>query len=227
MIKEIVLSAILAFTAVGCSQTNEYMNHDVPEVVSSWAQDNVWMIQSRGGTGSGFSIDEDTVITACHVVENSKEIILINNQDTRLIEMEVQSCNKDLDVAVLKWKGGDALNSTFTGFHPVPAPGKGVWGSGFPLGAELLTTQGHMGLYDTSKHNYKSKFYYITAPTVPGDSGSPAIAIFDGVPLVIGVRAAIRVMPLGFTGMAMINHMALIAPTKSILKEIHKDVEGF
>lgn len=221
-----ILAGILALGIGGCSSTSDFKSHDVPPQIIEFAHDNVWKIETERGSGSGFAISEDTVITACHVVKNADEVILYNMRDTRLVMVDVKSCDQETDIAVLKWQSGDKLNSDFTGFHPVPKMGKAVWGAGFGLGSDLLVTQGHMGQADTMHDGLKGR-WYITAPTVMGDSGSPAIALFNGIPKVIGVRVAGRNARVGWTGQMLVTHMILITPTKDILAEIHKDVEDY
>jgi len=222
LLKGVVLAIGLLIGVAGC-QISAPQTDDIPMQVVQWSLDNVWKVRSGGGSGSGFSIDEDYFVTACHVVVDNqvygeKPLFLINERDTRVVQMEVIVCNRNTDVAVLKRVGGDEMESTFGGFHPQPEIGKAMWGAGHPMGGPLMITQGHAQMTDPT--NFKSWAYFASFNTVPGDSGSPAVALYDGRPLVVGIRLAVSTVPLGWAGVDLAMHMTLVAPYRNIIDEI-------
>jgi hypothetical protein len=232
----VIAGIILAIGLSGCGTTDSLKQYDIPPQIVKWSQDNVWQIITEYGSGSGFSISEDTVITACHVVsrynheEASVPLHILQDRygkHPRMAFMVVKSCNKETDIAVLTWIHGDPLNSTFQGFHPRPAMGKGVWGTGHALGGDLEITQGHAMREERQFPEAPPNTFYTTTLTLPGDSGSALVALYDGVPLVIGVRYAVRQFRLGFANVGLAMHLTLVSPTRNILAELHKDVEGY
>jgi S1-C subfamily serine protease len=219
MFKSLLLTLALTIGIVGCAQ-KPYTNYDIPEPVLAWSMDNVWKVYVGNGSGSGFSVDERLFVTACHVVRNSNgEIFLTNMRDTRMVFMKKLSCNEKTDVAVLERIGGDNLISTFEGFHPKPKVGKALWGAGHGLGQSIEIMPGHAQQYIQNGYD-KEGAYFASMLTVPGDSGSPVIALYNGTPLVVGIRLAVGVIRLSWTQITLAQHITYVAPYKNIQAEL-------
>jgi serine protease Do len=200
--------------------------NDIPEQVVQWSKDNVWKVHAGGGAGSGFALDKDTVITACHVVEGRDgvlDVFLTNDMDTRVIWMTVHSCDTDLDVAILKRHFGDKLYPAQTTLHQGLPQGRAVYGAGFPMGMQLLITQGHMQQIVQDAANTRK---FITAPTVPGDSGSPVLAVVNGEVVVVGIRVSIRVMQWAWRNVQLVPYLTSISPTSNIIKVLRDFEQG-
>jgi len=229
--KTLTAALLLAFTVSACTTvTINRGPDDIPLEIIDFSLDNVWRVHAGQGFGSGFSIDEDYVLTACHVVHGlhqaGKPAFLTNDRDTRVVEMEVISCNKKVDVAILKKTHGDDLLSTFQGFHPQPEMGKKMYGAGHGIGGPLEIQEGYV-MRDVPKEarvGADSHVYFTSALTVPGDSGSAAIALYDGVPLVIGIRVAVSVVRLSWTQIDLAQHFTYTVPLEDIYPELEKHI---
>jgi S1-C subfamily serine protease len=215
-----IASILLMVTLItSCAMTPDEEG-DIPSEIVQWSVDNVWRIHSRGGSGSGFAYDNETMVTACHVARGADEIFVTNGSDTRLIYMRVQSCDEDRDVAILKTLfPEDSLDASGVLIYSVPF-GKGVYGPGFSLGMNLLITSGNMGL--RAEGSGIKNAAIISAPTIMGDSGSPALALVNGEVIVVGLRVAIRAVPLGFGGSTFVTHLTIITPAANIRHELRK-----
>ena len=111
---------------------------DIPDQITSWSQANVWNVGVHGGSGTGFFVDQETMLTACHVVDGhfgsgryaDEFVYAVQQSDTRMIELDVVSCNKESDIAVLKvvhFEGEDTFEVEPTIISSImPKQGKAV-----------------------------------------------------------------------------------------------------
>ena len=222
-------AAALLFLA-GCVTSPK--SYDLPPEVVQWSQDNVYLVNADKGTGSGFWYDNETFLTACHVVsyswmsytwdETNKKMIkkdhfevdveaIIHSYDNKdNYHMAVISCDKEKDIAILKpWSKWS--NKKKTKIAPIPKQGKAVWGPGYPLAMRLTITEGHWQSKDAGPYDY-----LVTSPTIFGDSGSPVVSFVDGEIQIVGMRQAIR----GERGMGMYTHLALVAAGPTLLEHL-------
>ena len=219
---KVLAAAILALTLMfsGCASI-PHVEHDIPPKIMSWAHQNIWQVGTSAGSGSGFFLDDDTFITACHVVREGtfntegNLIVLIRNQrDTRVIQMTLQECWGDEDVAVLtptEHKHSDKVTTSPTPLAlEVPRQGKVVYGVGYPLGMPLTATLGH--IQNKLELGPKKISWLVTTNTIMGDSGSPVLALIDGKVQVVGLRSAIRVIPQGMGLRAFLPHLTIMVP---------------
>ena len=199
---------VLLATVVGCATSSTFVVPTVPDPVVQWAEENVYkVLPDMGGSGSGFWVDEETFMTACHVVSymyyqweqgkegspwRKKEVFVIDEMATvkshdelENYAMMVISCDRETDLAILKPIAKKNLGAGGV-VNGVPERGTAVWGPGYPLGMGLTITTGHWQSHD-QKYDY-----LITTPTIFGDSGSPAVILEDGVVKIVGMRVAIK-----------------------------------
>ena len=218
--------------------------NDIPTAVTEWAQHNVMSVFThQRGFGSGFWVDNETFVTACHVVGSEEyvktgdasddwevqwvvqnEVLIANWDVSTSLDMAVVTCNRETDIAVLKrqWYPSD---SHFTALptvlaHPNPEQGSTVYGAGFGLMEQLYISVGHwqnQPIY--SKHDRE---YMITAPTVPGDSGSPALDYTHGVVRVVGIRQSGRTFSDGYSPPVFIPHLIKVSDAMTIHSEIEQ-----
>lgn len=140
-----------------------------------------------GGTGSGFVIGPDLVVTAAHVVDDAATISVQSpNGRTSLAKPVLVS--KETDTAVVRLE--DSLDvEQFTRLaSSVPGRGSGLAVMGYPLGAaELSIVQGIVsrlpGPVDYPGQHVDRAFT-TDAATNPGNSGGP---VFDNRGEVIGL----------------------------------------
>jgi S1-C subfamily serine protease len=128
-------------------------------------------------TGSGFAVDERTVVTNRHVVEGAWRLAL-NSWDGRDVAVQSIAVSKDHDLAVLRtsetmpaWaKLGDAES------------GDAVWVVGYPLGGKLTVTRGSI-VTEVEGDELSAegpvevgKVWQVSAKVRSGDSGGPLIS---------------------------------------------------
>jgi S1-C subfamily serine protease len=133
-------------------------------------------------TGSGFAVDEHTLITNKHVVAESEELE-VSTYDGHDITVGATSTADLADLAVVRTT--DPLSSFPELAKADPEPGDPVTVVGYPAGGELTVTQGEVMSTTRDPLNANLGEVLLTdAPVEPGSSGSAAL---DAKGRVIGV----------------------------------------
>ncbi|PUB31561.1 trypsin-like peptidase [Promicromonospora sp. AC04] len=133
-------------------------------------------------TGSGFAIDEHTLITNKHVVSDSKDLE-VSTYDGHDITVGTTATAGLADLAVVRTT--DPLPSFPELAKADPEPGDPVTVVGYPAGGELTVTQGEVISTTRDPLNANLGEVLLTdAPVEPGSSGSAAL---DAKGRVIGV----------------------------------------
>jgi S1-C subfamily serine protease len=124
-------------------------------------------------TGSGFAVDEHTLITNRHVVADS-DVLEISTYDGRDLEASAASTARLADLAVVRTK--DPLPSFPQLAEHDPVPGDTVLVVGYPEGGELAVTEGTVMGFATDPLNENLGEVLVTdVPVEPGSSGSAAL----------------------------------------------------
>lgn len=133
-------------------------------------------------TGTGFAIDEHTLVTNRHVVADSAELQL-STYDGRDVAVSAASTAALADLAIVRTV--DALPASPELAADDPAEGDPVTIVGYPLGGQLTLTSGTVVGSTTDPLNENLGDVLVTdAPVEPGNSGSAAL---DADGRVIGV----------------------------------------
>lgn len=164
--------------------------NDIPKPIVDYAETNVWQVmdEDRGGSGSGFWLNETTFMTACHVVNGSELVYVTDVNLQYIVYLDVTACDEELDLALLKYTYPEPIefNIKQTVIGDYPNRGKAVYSPGYPLGGTMLITYGH---WQGGMHPLDPSFdSFVTLPTTFGDSGSPVLALIDGVVNIVGIR---------------------------------------
>jgi len=237
-----ILLLATMFTGCAALQQNDSYN-DIPPQVVTWAETNAMHVGTPNGSGSGFWVDNETFVTACHVVgqeylswrinpktlegesyvefEVQPEAQVSNSDLSVSLNLAVKSCDRDTDIAVLKrqWLVSDSKFTALPSFyaHPNPELGEAVYGAGYGLSERLHITIGHWQNETRYSRGDRSRpTYIITAPTIFGDSGSAALRLKDGRVEIVGIRQAVRNTPAG-----VIPHLVFVSDAM----DIHTQVE--
>ncbi|WP_029252669.1 S1 family peptidase [Paraoerskovia marina] len=124
-------------------------------------------------TGSGFALDEHTLLTNKHVVADSSEIQL-STYDGRDVAVEGASSARIADLAVIRTT--EALPSYPKLALSDPAPGDTVTVVGYPEGGRLTITQGEVvGTTKDPLNSTLGEVLVTDAEVEPGSSGSAAL----------------------------------------------------
>lgn len=133
-------------------------------------------------TGSGFALDEHTLVTNRHVVADSAELQL-STYDGRDVAAEAASTAALADLAVVRTV--EPLPAAPQLADADPQVGDPVTVIGYPLGRRLTVTDGRVvGAVTDPLHANLGEVLVTDAPVEPGSSGSAAL---DAQGRVIGV----------------------------------------
>ena len=236
---------LLAATFSGCASINKHddTHHNIPVQVVSWSQTNAMHVAVNNGSGSGFWADNDTFITACHVVgteymyygdpdgdgesqsygvfEVEPEAQVSNSDLSVTLNLAVESCDQQTDIAVLKrqWLESDSEFTALPTYlaHPNPEFGEVVYGAGYGLSERLHITVGHWQSTPRYEEDRPRSRFIVTMPTIFGDSGSPALRLHNGRVEVVGIRQAIR-----NSGQGGVTHLTIVSDAMDIHIQIEK-----
>jgi S1-C subfamily serine protease len=215
MLKKVGI-VLIALFMMGCATLSHkiYQSYDLPANVVSWAKTNAYKVITRQGSGSGFWINEHHLVTNCHVVDGYDNVVVQNWNQSKVIPMEVATCDYDRDLALLTYFDNDVVtpgSAPTTIYEGVIPMGTAVWGLGYPLGGPLHITQGHK----TAVSDWNQQWDQISTPTIMGDSGSAGVTIIDGEVVVVGVRARVASVPQQWFH-SFLPHIALMINTNTI-----------
>ena len=169
------------------------------------------LLLSQTSTGTGFFITADGMIVTCaHVIENAKKItVKVGDKD---YTAQVLSKNTDNDLAIIKINYRTPYHFNIAEFKNVELGDK-VYVLGFPLsellGSDIRLTDGIISA--KSGINTDQRYFQISAPVQPGNSGGP---IFNESFSVIGVAAV------------KLNDISTLIASGSIPQNINFGVKG-
>ncbi len=135
-------------------------------------------------SGTGFFVDSDGyLVTACHVVEDAKSIVVITNNGR--FDAEVVAKDNNSDFAILKAQGTKFSSLNIATSSEVKTGDK-VFTVGFPnidvQGTEAKYTEGSISSLSGINNNFR--YFQISVPVQSGNSGGP---LMDSNGNVIGV----------------------------------------
>lgn len=148
----------------------------VPDYTQPWNPGSM-----SGGTGTGFLIQGDRIMTNAHVVSNARLVTVERQNDPRKYEARVKYVAHDCDLAMLEVLDPSFLN----GMRPlalgeVPKLDSTVSVFGYPLGGDRLSiTRGVVSRIDFQRYSHSSVDLHlaiqIDAAINPGNSGGPVL----------------------------------------------------
>ncbi len=194
----------------------------IPRSIVSWSETNVWQVVSARSAGSGFWLNNRTMLTNCHVVKGETTVTVENNDRSLVLPMTVRACDSDEDIALLIYTPDEPLP-----FQPQPThisqdnpeDGQILYGPGYPVGGSMVITSGH---YFGKDDRFGGR-YIVSTTVFFGDSGSPAIYIDNfGRVTVAAIRSGMRGIRSGF-GAFYITHLGTVKDTKAIQKFIREN----
>lgn len=169
------------------------------------------------GVGSGFLIDESTIVTNRHVVEGADELE-VETSEGQTLTVDVASQGLLADLAVVRLSEGMATEMSADGttaeLAPAnPEPGDRLRAVGYPGGGELTVTEGEVEDFKADPRlGNLSKVIRSEVEIHPGNSGGPAV---DDQNRVIGVVYAVEIS----------TEKSLIVPVET-LRRLLDNAEG-
>ncbi|MEI6351865.1 MAG: trypsin-like peptidase domain-containing protein [Verrucomicrobiota bacterium] len=157
---------------VRITTTSQEPNYRIP-----WTPGNI-----SGGTGAGFVIDGQRIMTNAHVVSNARFLSVERENDPKHYLAKVQHIAHDCDLAVLTvsepnfFKGTVALPFT----NEIPQIESSVSVYGYPIGGDRLSvTTGVVSRVDFQQYSHSLVDSHLAIQTNaainPGNSGGPVL----------------------------------------------------
>ena len=125
------------------------------------------------GTGSGFYISNNLIVSNFHVVEDCVEVRNSNNEILSIISTDVKN-----DMALLK---GPIREKFLPVSSRNPTLGEKIYVGGFPLNSDLESFMITSGNVSSLNPGQDTTLFSVTAPIQPGNSGGPILDRFGRV----------------------------------------------
>ncbi|MEQ1859495.1 MAG: trypsin-like peptidase domain-containing protein [Chthoniobacteraceae bacterium] len=176
--------ALIILLGTSRAQPNE-IRKSVARITNTAQEPNYripWLPGAQGGgSGTGWVVSKDRLMTNAHVVSNAKFLTVEKEGDPRKYIARVEHIAHDCDLALLRVE--DA--AFFKGTKPLPVGGipeleSTVTVFGYPIGGERLSvTQGIVSRVDFRAYTHSTVDSHLTiqidAAINPGNSGGPVI----------------------------------------------------
>lgn len=137
--------------------------------------------KTRTGSGTGFVIDGNRILTNAHISSNSRFIAVEKEGDARQYEARVKFIAHDCDLAILEVIDTSFfIGMTQLSFGAIPPLDSTVVVLGYPIGGNRLSvTRGVVSRIDFQTYSHSSADSHlaiqIDAAINPGNSGGPVI----------------------------------------------------
>lgn len=170
-----------------------------------------------GGTGTGFIIGPNQILTNAHVVSDNRRLLVTRRGSSQKHVARVLHVAHDCDLALIElqdFKPFEGLPHLEIG--GMPKLESRVSAIGYPVGGERLSvTQGVVSRIDFSSYSHSRADSHlviqIDAAINPGNSGGPVVQ--DG-----------KVVGVAFQGNTQADNVGYIIPTP-VVKRFRKDIE--
>ncbi len=170
-----------------------------------------------GGTGTGFIIGRNKILTNAHVVSNARRLLITVHGSSVKYPAKVDFIAHDCDLALLSvenFKDFEAFPAFE--FGDVPALESQVRVIGYPIGGERISvTRGVVSRIDFQPYSHSRADSHlavqIDAAINPGNSGGPVVQ--DG-----------KVVGVAFQGLRQADNTGYMIPTP-VIRHFLKDIE--
>lgn len=175
--------------------------------------------QTGGGSGTGWVVGKDRILTNAHVVSNARFLTLEKENDPRKYIAQVEHIGHDCDLAILKVKDPSFFNNTkVLELGGIPEIETEVSVYGYPIGGDRLSvTRGVVSRVDFRTYSHSIIDSHLTiqidAAINPGNSGGPVLQAGK----VVGVAFQ------GFSG-DVAQNVGYMIPTP-VIRHFLKDIE--
>ena len=184
----------------------------VPDYSTPWSAGNF----SRG-TGTGFIIGHNRILTNAHVVSNAQFILITVHGSPRQYPAKVEFIAHDCDLALLSVEDfSDFEDFSVFEFGGIPQLESEVSAIGYPIGGERISvTRGVVSRIDFQPYSHtrvdSHLVIQIDAAINPGNSGGPVLQ--DG-----------KVVGVAFQGLRQADNTGYIIPTP-VVQRFLTDIE--
>jgi S1-C subfamily serine protease len=161
------------------------------------------------GHGSGVHIGNQYVVTSAHVVADVTGAVSVKADDGSLINATVLWAKTKYDVALLRLERKGNIAAASLACRD-PNEGETLSSRGSPGSIEFVTTYGRVAGAPRKHAGIESVFVY-DGTIGPGMSGG---GVFDATGKLVGINAAIMVVPMGFGGSLL--PISYVVPSSAI-----------
>ncbi len=219
----VVVAAVLVVLGAGCVAPPDDPPVDASILDEPAAVDpRTYTVRIRSqtceglGVGSGFLIDDSTIVTNRHVVEGA-DVLEVETSEGRMLTVDVAAQGLLADLAVVRLSDAmDVASSVRTTAELAPRnpeEGDALRAFGYPGGGALTVTEGTVEDFEADPRlGNLSKVIRSDVAIEPGSSGGPAVNDDDQV---VGVVYAIEVE----------TEKSLIVPVET-LQRLLDDTDG-
>lgn len=220
--KRLILFIILAAAARPgpCGAQND-IEASVVRIINQYNKFNwysPWASGSTGrGTGSGFVISKNRIMTNAHVVSDAALLLVYFHNDPRPYPARVAAIGHDCDLAILELEDAARIAAVpALEFDGLPALRSRVMTYGYPAGGKLISsTLGVVSRIEPQTYVHSGTTQFLTVQTDaainPGNSGGPVIQ--DG-----------KVVGVAFQGNQNLENMGFFIPPP-IIEHFLDDLE--
>jgi len=217
----LVYLAVSLFTGLTFAQNSQTYEKSVIMIMSVSQEYDFATPWKKGpmgrGSGSGFIIDGNRILTNAHNVSNQRYIEVKKQNQAQRYPAQVQFIGHDCDLAIVTvadpafFEGTEPLS-----FGPLPQINSTVQTCGFPMGGRQISiTEGVVSRLETSVYSHSQASQHLVVQTDaainPGNSGGPVFQ--DG-----------KVVGVAFQGLASGDNIGYMIPT-TVIAHFLKDVE--
>src|SRR6218665_3680563 len=180
-IKRTVFLLLLAPLTIFGQAATEIAKAGIESTVSIVALDK---ISQPLAYGSGFIIDDETIVTNVHVIEGCSSVyVLLNRQEKKYSVSGYVAIDRTNDLVILKASGLYGAKLTL-GSETFPEIGEKIYAIGNPKGLNGTFSE---GIISGIRSFAANQVLQITAPISPGSSGGP---ILNSAGQVVGIAFA-------------------------------------
>jgi S1-C subfamily serine protease len=156
-----------------------YPNYDNLSLFLKGTEDKIFMIYSKSGSGTGFSITKNKIVTNKHVIEGAdKEDLIIKDNKEQIFNVDFIEFDDFEDIVILNLK----VNLPFfnIGEFDFVSPGESVLAVGFPRPESTVYSDNiyiSKGIVNSIRKTPESheRVVFFDAKIGPGSSGGPLI----------------------------------------------------
>ncbi|MDB4514632.1 trypsin-like peptidase domain-containing protein, partial [bacterium] len=169
-----------------------------------------------GGTGTGFIIGPNQILTNAHVVSDNRRLLVTRRGSSRKHVARVRHIAHDCDLALIELQDFEPFERLpYLDIGGMPTLESRVSAIGYPVGGERLSvTQGVVSRIDFSNYSHSRADSHlviqIDAAINPGNSGGPVVQ--DG-----------KVVGVAFQGNTQADNVGYIIPTP-VVKRFLRDI---
>ena len=179
----ILLASLIIFFSAIC-ETAIHADEILKDLIKQ-IKPSVCTIKTKSGTGSGFVIFENAVVTNYHVISGTQAVNIIFHDGTEVTTNKSLYIDRMKDIAILKVKNAPATAIAVRLFQKTPEQGDTVVAIGHPAGANFSVTRGIVSAVRSAEdlmrqfpgEQFAGTWVQTDAAINPGNSGGPLVGL--------------------------------------------------